>query len=81
MADKSLRLADNAPGKWYVDDTCTPCHTCIDVAGPNTATALLKYNADETKVFFVKQPSTPDEEKAAQESLEVCPTQAIGNDN
>lgn len=80
MAEKSLRLAENAPGRWYVDDTCTPCHTCMDVAGPNTPFPLLKYNDDETRVYFVRQPTNPEEEAAAQESLEVCPTQAIGND-
>lgn len=80
MADKSLRLSENAPGRWYVDDTCTPCHTCMDVAGPMTSYPLLKYNDDESKVYFVRQPSTPQEEAAAQESLEVCPTQAIGDD-
>lgn len=80
MAEKSLRLSENAPGKWYVDDTCTPCHTCMDVAGPTTPTPLLQYNRDETRVFFVRQPVTPDELTAAQEALDVCPTQAIGND-
>ncbi len=80
MADKSLRVPENAPGRWYIDDTCTPCHTCIDVAGPSSSTALLNYNADETKVFFVRQPANSEEEGAAQEALEVCPTQAIGND-
>jgi len=80
MADKSLRTPENAPGAWYVDDTCSPCHTCMDIAGPTTAFPLLKYNADETKVFFAVQPSGPEQENAAQEALEVCPTQAIGND-
>jgi ferredoxin len=80
MADKLLRNPENAPGKWYIDDTCAPCHTCMDIAGPNTATPLLRYNADETKSFFAVQPSGPEQENAAQEALEVCPTQAIGND-
>jgi ferredoxin len=80
MADKSIRLADNPAGKWYVDETCTPCHVCLDEAGPSTATPLLRYNADETKVYFVKQPENPDEEAAAQRALEICPTQAIGSD-
>lgn len=80
MADKSLRNPDNVPGRWYVDDTCTPCHTCMDIAGPGTAHPLMKYNADETKVLFSMQPSGPDQEEAAQEALDLCPTQAIGND-
>ena len=80
MADPSIRNPDNASGAWYVDDTCAPCHTCMDIAGPTTAHKLLKYNADETKVFFAVQPSGPEQQNAAQEALEVCPSQAIGND-
>ena len=80
MADKSIRNPDNAMGRWYIDDTCTPCHTCIDIAGPETPTPLLKYNDDESKVHFARQPSGAAEEEAAREALEVCPTQAIGDD-
>lgn len=80
MAELSLRNPDNAPGRWYVDDTCTPCHTCIDIAGPDTNHPLMKYNADESKVYFAVQPSGEAQEEAAQEALDLCPTQAIGND-
>ena len=52
----------------------------MDIAGPGTAHPLMKYNADETKVLFSMQPSGPDQEEAAQEALDLCPTQAIGND-
>lgn len=80
MADKSIRLADSVPGPWYVDDTCTPCHVCLDEAGPSSGFHLLEYTADETKVIFVKQPETADERDAAQRALEICPTNAIGDD-
>ena len=80
MADNSHRNPENSPGAWYVDDSCAPCHTCMDIIGPATAHPLMKYNADETKVFFAVQPSGPDQQYAAQEALEVCPSQAIGND-
>lgn len=75
MADKSNKLSENAPGKWYVDDTCTPCRVCLD-----EAPSLLKYTEDESKVYFFKQPEGPDEEAAAQAALEICPTEAIGSD-
>ena len=75
MADKTLKVPENVPGKWYVDSTCVPCNTCMAEA-PN----LLKYNGDETYVYFFKQPSTPEEEAAAQKALDVCPTLAIGTD-
>ena len=80
MADKSIKLPDQAPGLWYVDDTCTPCHVCLDEAGPASGFGLLSYNADETKVLVVKQPGTDDESAAAQRAMEICPTNAIGND-
>ena len=80
MADNSIRLPENAPGPWYVDDTCTPCHVCLDEAGPSAGLDLLSYNADETKVYFTRQPATPDESAAAQRALEICPTNAIGSD-
>jgi ferredoxin len=80
MADKSIRLPDSVPGPWYVDDTCTPCHVCLDEAGPSSGFDLLRYNGDETKVLFVKQPESDDELRAAQSALEICPTNAIGSD-
>lgn len=75
MADSSRKLPENVPGKWYVDDSCTPCHVCLD-----EAPAMLKYNDDQTYVYVYKQPSTPEEEEAAQRALDVCPTGSIGND-
>jgi ferredoxin len=75
MADKNSKLPENVPGKWYVDDTCVPCSNCLE-----EAPTLLKYNADQTYVFFAKQPATPEEEAAAQKALEICPTGSIGND-
>jgi ferredoxin len=41
---------------------------------------LLKYNEDETKVYFFKQPATAEEEDAADRAMNVCPTGSIGND-
>ena len=75
MADKTNKLPENAPGKWYVDQTCTPCRVCVD-----EAPTLLQYRDDESAVFFVKQPADADEEGAAQRAMDVCPTLAIGND-
>jgi ferredoxin len=74
MADKTAKIPQNVPGKWYVDTACVPCNTCLEEA-PN----LLKYN-DDGLVYFFKQPETPEEEGAAQRASDVCPTGAIGND-
>ena len=75
MADKTQKVSENVPGKWYVDETCVPCKTCLE-----EAPQLLKYTADETKVFFSRQPADPAEEEAAQRASDVCPTGSIGND-
>ncbi len=80
MADKTNRLPESVPGPWYVDDTCTPCHVCLDEAGPQAGFTLLKYNDDESRVIFVKQPATAEELEASQRALEICPTNAIGDD-
>jgi len=76
VADKTRILKENVPGKWYVDDSCTPCHVCLE-----EAPKLLKYNEDQTYVYFFQQPQTPEELDAAQRALDICPTGSIGNDN
>jgi ferredoxin len=75
MADKNSKQPLTVPGVWYVDTTCTMCRMCLEEA-PN----LLKVNDDETAVYFLKQPEGDAETAAAQRSMEVCPTLAIGND-
>ena len=75
MADKNSKQPLNVSGAWYVDVTCTMCHTCLE-----EAPALLKTNDDETAVYFAKQPEGDAETAAAQRAMEVCPTLAIGND-
>jgi ferredoxin len=75
MADNTMKEPENVDGPYYVDQTCNLCRNCMEEA-PN----LLKYNDDETYVYFFKQPETPEEQAAAQRALEVCPTLSIGND-
>ena len=75
MADKENRQPENVPGKWYVDTTCVPCNSCMDEAA-----AVLRYSADQSHVYFFKQPSTPEEESGAQRAMDICPTGSIGND-
>ncbi|MHA3770852.1 ferredoxin [Verrucomicrobiota bacterium sgz303538] len=77
MADKAHKLSESVPGAWYVDDTCTPCRVCLDVP---LADQFLKYNDDETYVYFYKQPEGDDEINAASEAMAICPQAAIGAD-
>jgi ferredoxin len=75
MANKACKQPENVPGPWYVDLSCNLCRVCLDEA-PN----LIKYNDDQTYVYFFKQPATSEETAAAQRALDVCPTLSIGND-
>jgi ferredoxin len=75
MADKSNRLPDNAPGKWYVDNTCIDCDACRQVAPNNFAR-----NEEAGYSYVSKQPENEEEEKQCQEAMEGCPVESIGND-
>ena len=75
MADPNAKQSENAPGKWYVDETCVPCHACMD-----EAPMLLKYADDEEHVYFHRQPANQEEEETAAMAMQACPTEAIGND-
>jgi len=79
MADKTAKVPENVPGPWYIDNTCTPCRVCLDVAG---APDLMKYKDDDENnyVHFYRQPETPEEIASAEEASAVCPQNAIGND-
>lgn len=75
MADITAKLPENVPGAWYVDNTCTPCRVCLD-----EAPQLLKYNDEETYVYFYKQPEGDEELAAAENAMAICPQNAIGSD-
>ena len=75
MAEKTAIVPENVPGPWYVDNTCTPCRVCLD-----EAPQLLKWNDDETYVYFFKQPEGEEELAAAENAMAICPQNAIGND-
>jgi ferredoxin len=48
---------------------------CLD-----EAPQLLKYNDDETYVYFFKQPEGDEELAAAENAMAICPQNAIGSD-
>ena len=75
MADRNRKAARNVTGKFYVDDTCSDCDLCREIA-PLTFT-----RDDETGSSYVyRQPQTEDELLQAEEALRSCPTETIGND-
>lgn len=75
MSDKTRKLADNAPGKYYVDDSCIDCDACRATAPDN-----FKRNDEKGYSFLSKQPESPDEEQACKDAMEGCPVECIGND-
>jgi len=75
MAVFSDRFPQNVPGKFYVDDRCTDCDLCRETA-PNNFTR----DGVGGHSYVYKQPATPEEIALCQESVEGCPTSAVGND-
>lgn len=75
MADKAKKWDTNAPGRFYVDDTCIDCDACRSEAPDN-----FVRNDEHGYSYVVKQPATPEEEIRAQAALEACPVEAIGKD-
>ena len=75
MADATDKVADNVPGKYYVDSGCIDCDVCRETAPDNFAA-----NEDEGYSYVFKQPQSKDEEKQCREAMDSCPVEAIGDD-
>lgn len=75
MADRTDKVPGNVPGRYYVDRSCVPCNLCLD-----EAPALMKASDDGDFAMFVRQPETPADEAQARAALEICPSEAIGDD-
>lgn len=68
-------MADNTPGKFYVDRQCIDCDVCRDTAPANFT------RCDENGYSFVKkQPETDGEFQLCEEAMNACPVEAIGDD-
>jgi ferredoxin len=75
MAIPADRLPQNVPGRYYVDSQCIDCDLCRETA----PTIFARH--DETGFTYVHhQPTTPDEIALAEEAIQGCPVEAIGND-
>jgi ferredoxin len=73
MADKANKFPENVPGPFYVDDQCTFCQLCIQMA-PEC------FKEADGHAVVAKQPGTDQEKSACQQALDSCPAQAIGSD-
>ena len=75
MADKSNKLPDNAPGKYFVDNQCIDCDACRATAPDN-----FTRNEEQGYSYVSKQPGNEEEQKLCKEAMEGCPVEAIGDD-
>jgi ferredoxin len=75
MADKTLKVPNNAPGAYYVDETCIDCDLCRNIA----PTVFGRDDALGLSVIQ-RQPMTDDERALAEEARVSCPEDSIGND-
>ena len=75
MADRSRKVPENTPGRFYVDATCIDCDLCRE-----TAPRQFVRQDDEGHSYVARQPETPADEAACLAAMEECPVEAIGND-
>ncbi|HBE04259.1 MAG: ferredoxin [Spirochaetes bacterium GWF1_41_5] len=74
MADKNKKIAENIPGRYYVDNTCIACGLCTADAQNNFF--MLE---DSSAAFVKKQPANAEEEKSCASVMDSCPVNAIGS--
>ena len=72
MARAQRRLPENAPGEFYVDESCIDCATCRIVA-PSVFGSL-----ERDLAYVHQQPQTEAERRRALMALVSCPTASIG---
>src|SRR6266480_3581009 len=71
MANAKRAYAENAPGDFFVDDTCIDCDLCRQIAP-----SVFKEVEDHSVVHH--QPGTSAETHRAGMALVACPTGSIG---
>jgi len=75
MAKIDDRVAQNVPGKFYVDAQCIYCDLCVE-----TAPSVFREFKDRGWAYVFAQPTTEEDTKAAMEAVQGCPTESIGFD-
>ena len=75
MADAANKYAQNAAGKFYVDDQCIDCDLCRE-----TAPANFTRSDDGGHSYLFKQPENDEEMAQCRQAMEECPVEAIGDD-
>ncbi|MBX9581471.1 MAG: MBL fold metallo-hydrolase [Gemmataceae bacterium] len=72
MANPRERVAENAPGDFFVDSTCIDCDTCRQIA-PRV------FGQAATTSFVKAQPTAGADRRVAIQALLACPTGSIGD--
>lgn len=72
MSNPTERSPDNAPGSYYVDESCIDCDQCR-VMAPE----IFGRNEDTGLGYVKRQPVTEDEILLADEALAACATNSI----
>ena len=73
MARAAQRLAENAPGAFFVDDSCIDCDACRQIA-PATFVRSPRHGMS----YVAAQPTDADGERRARMAIVACPTASIG---
>jgi glyoxylase-like metal-dependent hydrolase (beta-lactamase superfamily II)/ferredoxin len=71
VANPSRRLPENAPGDFYVDESCIDCDACRQIAP-----AVFRDHGGQSSVY--RQPRTEGEVLGAVKAVVACPTSSIG---
>ena len=76
MADIAKRLPQNAAGRYYVDGGCIDCALC-----PEVAPAVFRSDPEAGVGYVYAQPRTAGQEQLLKEAMNLCPVNAIGEDD
>ena len=75
MPEITDRKPENIIGRFYVDSSCTDCDLCRDIAP-----AFFRRDSETGQSIVYRQPETAEETTLAQEALDGCPSDSIGDD-
>ena len=75
MPEITDRKPENITGSFYVDSSCIDCDICRENA-PN----FFRRDAETGQSVVYRQPVTPEDIALAQEAVEGCPSNSIGDD-
>ncbi len=74
MAQRQLRVSQNAPGELFVDSSCIECDTCRELA-PD-----VYGSTSSGQSFVLRQPQDDGAWRRALQAVVSCPTASIGAD-